>query len=99
MSLHEMESGLRRLWVSLECCSVGVWPPPDPRPCPPQEGSRLQAGGHSRQTCADGHLMERTVSTVKTSGERREWHARVRGGLPDPRHLLRLPRSSASLVQ
>lgn len=46
MSLREMESGLRRLWVSLECCSVGVWPPPDPRPCP----RRKAAGWRAQQT-------------------------------------------------
>lgn len=81
----------------LQCRSAATGGPPPP---PPQEGSRPQAGGHSRQTCADGHLMKRTVFAMKTSGERLEWHAHVRGGLPGPRHLLQLPRrSSASLVQ
>lgn len=45
MSLHEMESGLRRLWVSLECCSVGVWPPPDPRPCPRRKAAGCRLAG------------------------------------------------------
>lgn len=45
MSLHEMESGLRRLWVSLECCSVGVWPLPDPRPCPRRKAAGCRLAG------------------------------------------------------
>lgn len=67
------------LWVSLGVLQCGSAAIGGPLPPPPQEGSRPQAGGYSRQTCADGHLMKRTVFTMKTSGERLEWHAHVCG--------------------
>lgn len=77
--------------MSLGVLQCGSAAPAGPPPPPLQEGSRPQAGGHSRQTCADGHLLKRAVFTVKTSG--RDWSGTlVRGGLPGPRHLLQLPR-------
>ena len=61
----------------LQCGSAATAGPPPP---PLQEGSRPQAGGHSRQTCADGHLLKRAVFTVKTSG--RDWSGTlVRAGV------------------
>ena len=61
----------------LQCGSAATAGPPPP---PLQEGSRPQAGGHSRQICADGHLLKRAVFTVKTSG--RDWSGTlVRAGV------------------